>query len=169
MSLACYSKKSVAHSLLIPDYNNQNKKPHNMRKAYVAAQKVCNPSPCSVRKKSFPILFINQSLAFALSWQVRLTDIWMSNIEVVCVKPVLHELRLGSNCTTSLVQHYCLLPLPLCSCFPRLKLIMCCNKNVVQFDPSLTTGFASPCAFRPFLRSSNLLLLRVCYAIIFSF
>ena len=42
----------------------------------------------------------------------------------------------GLNCTTLLVQQYCFLPRPLCSCLRRLKLTMCCADNFLKLDPS---------------------------------
>ena len=45
--------------------------------------------------------------------------------------------RLGSNCTALVVQHYCFLPRPICSCLTRLKLTICCTNIVVQFSPNI--------------------------------
>ena len=48
------------------------------------------------------------------------------------------SLRLGSSCTTILVQDYYFLLRPHYSCLTRLKWAMCCTNNVLQFHPSLT-------------------------------
>ena len=46
------------------------------------------------------------------------------------------SLRLGSNCTTLLVQHYYFLPRPLCS-RNKAEINNVCTNKIVQFDPSL--------------------------------